>query len=201
MTGENSRKIILSRLMNVYDFDGTIYKNDSTRDFYYYLLRNYTRVIKYLPSFILDAIKYKLDVVTKTKMKETFYRFLNSFGDGEIEKIVDEFWDTHRHKIYKWYLDVKDPSDVIISASPRYILGPICKELGVNLICSEVDVRTGDYIGVNCYGEEKVRRFYEAYPNGVIDKFYSDSKSDEPLAKLAKSAYLVKRGGAIISWQ
>ena len=187
--------------MNVYDFDGTIYKNDSTRDFYYYLLRHHTKIIRYLPKFILDAIKYKLDVVTKTKMKETFYRFLNSFGEGEIEKIVIEFWETHRYKIYSWYYEVKDKSDVIISASPRYILEPICKELGVNLICSEVDIKTGDYYGLNCYGEEKVKRFFEVYPGATIDKFYSDSKSDLPLAKLAKSAYKVKRGGKIVDWK
>ena len=186
--------------MNVYDFDGTIYKDDSTRDFYFYLLRHYTRVIKYLPNFILDAIKYKLDVVTKTKMKETFYRFLNAFGKGEIERIVDEFWDKHRHKIYKWYLNKKDENDLIISASPSYILKPICKELNVHLICSEVDVRNGDYIGINCYGEEKVRRFFKEYPNGIIDNFYSDSKSDEPLARLAKNAYMVKHNGKITPW-
>ncbi len=186
--------------MNVYDFDGTIYKNDSTRDFYYYLLRHYTKVIRYLPKFILDAIKYRLDIVTKTKMKETFFQFLNSFGDGEIERIVDEFWDTHREKIYDWYLQTKKDDDVIISASPRYILEPICMELGVNLICSEVDIKTGDYIGVNCYGEEKVRRFRKIYPDAIIDKFYSDSKSDEPLAKIAKKAYKVKRNGKIVDW-
>lgn len=187
--------------MNVYDFDGTIYKNDSTRDFYYYLLRHHTKVIKYLPKFILDAIKYKLDVVTKTKMKETFYRFLNSFSDGEIDKIVLMFWAKHRHKIYDWYYKQKNETDVIISASPRYILEPICKELNVNLICSEVNVKNGDYIGVNCYGEEKVKRFYKEYPNAVIDKFYSDSKSDEPLAKIAKKAFRVDRRGNIKEWK
>ena len=187
--------------MNVYDFDGTIYKNDSTRDFYYFLLRHYTKVIKYFPNFLIEAIKYRLNIVTKTKMKGTFFQFLNIFGEGEMQRIVDEFWDTHRHKIYQWYIDVKDPSDVIISASPRFLLGPICKELNADLICSEVDMRTGKYNGINCYGEEKVRRFYEKYPDGKIDKFYSDSKSDIPLAKLAKSAYLVKKGGKIIDWK
>ena len=31
----------------------------------------------------------------------------------------------------------------------------------------------------------------EAYPETQIDRFYSDSKSDTPLAKLAQSAFLV----------
>ena len=32
--------------MNVYDFDGTIYKGDSTRDFFFYLLKKDFRVVK-----------------------------------------------------------------------------------------------------------------------------------------------------------
>ena len=186
--------------MNVYDFDGTIYKDDSTRDFYYYLLKHHTKVVKYLPRFVLDVIKYKLDVVDKTRMKETFYRYLNSFKEGKIDELVRKFWDLHRHKIYNWYYEQKKDDDVIISASPRYLLSHICNELNVKLICSEVDKRNGDYIGINCYGSEKVNRFYKEYPNGIIDNFYSDSKSDEPLAKIARSAYMVKKDGSIIDW-
>ena len=186
--------------MNVYDFDGTIYRDDSTRDFYYYLLRHHTKVIRYLPRFVLDVIKYKLDVVDKTKMKETFYRYLNTFKKGQIDELVLIFWNLHKYKIHDWYLKQKKDTDVIISASPRYLLEPICKELNVKLICSEVDKNNGDYIGVNCYGPEKVNRFYKEFPDGKIDLFYSDSKSDEPLAKIATKSYIVKKGGRIVDW-
>jgi phosphoserine phosphatase len=37
-----------------------------------------------------------------------------------------------------------------------------------------------------------VRRLKEAYPEVVIDRFYSDSRADTPLAKLAREAFLVK---------
>ncbi len=186
--------------MNVYDFDGTIYKDDSTRDFYFYLISHYPKVLKYLLPFLFAALKYGLKIITKTKMKETLYRFLKCFDDGEIEIIVDDFWKSHEGKIYNWYYDIKKDSDVIISASPDFLLIPICKKLNINLICSKVNVKNGDYIGENCYGEEKVKRFYEIYKEGAIDNFYSDSKSDEPLAKLAKNAYIVKSGGKIIKW-
>ena len=89
---------------------------------------------------------------------------------------------------------------MIISASPRFLLRHICDELNVKLICSEVDKKNGDYIGLNCFGEEKVSRFHKEYPGATIDEFYSDSKSDEPLAKLAKKAYLVRCKGEIIEW-
>ncbi|HCW56338.1 MAG TPA: haloacid dehalogenase-like hydrolase, partial [Erysipelotrichaceae bacterium] len=44
---------------------------------------------------------------------------------------------------------------------------------------------------LNCHGEEKVRRYREVYGDAPIDSFYSDSRSDAPLAGLAAHAYLV----------
>ena len=67
------------------------------------------------------------------------------------------------------------------------------------MIASVVDINTGKYDGLNCYHEEKVKRFRTLYPDGHIDSFYSDSYSDEPLALLAKRAYIVK-GDDITDW-
>ena len=50
---------------------------------------------------------------------------------------------------------------------------------------------TGKTDGENCHGAEKVRRLHEAYPDVEIAEFYSDSRSDSPLAELAEHAYLV----------
>ena len=50
---------------------------------------------------------------------------------------------------------------------------------------------TGKTDGENCHGAEKVRRLHEAYPEVQIAEFYSDSRSDSPLAELAERAYLV----------
>ena len=186
--------------MNVYDFDGTIYKGDSTRDFVYHVLKYYPKVLAYMPPFFLAAIKYKLGMVSKTSMKETLYRFLSCFNLNELENIIATFWETHIDNVYAWYYKKKDSSDVIISASPRFLIDPVCMKFGVNLICSEVNVLNGNCTSENCFGEEKVRRFREIYPDGKIDEFYSDSKSDTPLAKLAKSAFQVKKNGTIIPW-
>jgi phosphoserine phosphatase len=60
------------------------------------------------------------------------------------------------------------------------------------LIASRVEAQTGAYDGLNCHGEEKVRRMREQYPELEIAGFYSDSRSDTPLAKLARMAYMVK---------
>ena len=59
-------------------------------------------------------------------------------------------------------------------------------------MASRVEKTTGKYNGLNCHGAEKVKRFYERFPSGVIDEFYSDSLSDTPLAKISHKAYIVK---------
>jgi len=67
------------------------------------------------------------------------------------------------------------------------------------MMASKVNKKTGKYSGVNCHGEEKVRRFYEEFPDGEIEKFYSDSYSDTPLAQIAKESYMVK-GNIVSEW-
>ena len=65
------------------------------------------------------------------------------------------------------------------------------QKLGVRLLASRVDKHTGRTDGENCHGAEKVRRLHEAYPEVQIAEFYSDSRSDSPLAELAERAFRV----------
>ena len=57
-----------------------------------------------------------------------------------------------------------------------------------------MDIRSGAITGENCHDEEKVRRFREDCPQSEIQEFYSDSRSDAPLARIAERAFLVKKG-------
>ena len=67
------------------------------------------------------------------------------------------------------------------------------------MIASKVDKKTGKYTGLNCYGNEKVIRLNSEIPNTQIKEFYSDSFSDEPLAKLAEKSYIVL-GEQLFDW-
>ena len=178
--------------MNVYDFDKTIYDGDSTADFYLFSLKRHKKIITLFPSLAAAFIKfYIFKKGNKTEFKETMYRFLN-FCDTEND--VKIFWDKHKHKIKEFYIENQKEDDVIISASPVFLLTPICKSLNIKyLMASEVDSKTGKYSGINCHGKEKVRRFYEMFPNGEIDEFYSDSYSDTPLAEISSKAIMVKK--------
>ena len=176
-------------MMNVYDFDDTIYNGDSSLDFVLFCLKKNKKLFKYIPHIILGFILYIFKIIKKTKMKEYFFSFLESI-DGEV--YVEEFWKTHQKNIKKFYLDNKKMNDLIISASPIFLLKPICEKLGIkNLIASEVDINTGKFLSENCKGSRKVDLFYEKYPNKKIREFYSDSLSDTPLANISRNAYLV----------
>lgn len=185
--------------MNVYDFDGTIYDGDSTIDFYFYCLKKYPRIVFCLPRQLMAALWYKMKRCDKTRFKESFYSFLKKIP--EMDREIVSFWDKHECKIKECYRSRQKPDDVIISASPEFFLAEICSRIGIRyLIASKVDKRTGKYSGTNCYGEEKSRQFYCNFPEGIIDEFYSDSYSDEPMAKLARKSFIVSKN-KIEKWE
>lgn len=182
--------------MRVYDFDKTIYDGDSTVDFYKFCLRNYPCCIKRFIPAAIPGLLLVLKKYDKTKFKEKFYKFLLDIPD--IDKAVSDFWDENLSKIKSFY--VPCDTDIIISASPKFLLTEACKRLGIiHLLASEVNKKTGEYSGINCYGEEKVKRLNAYMSDYTIDEFYSDSYSDSPLANLSKKAFLVK-GDELLPW-
>ena len=183
--------------MNVYDFDKTIYEHDSTLDFYLYCLKKHKKVILHIPSLFFSFIRfYVFKSGTKTRFKEKMYSFLK---ECDTENDVRLFWKKNKKYIKKWYQNQKNDTDIIISASPVFLLKPICDELGVRLIASNVSPADGKTDGENCYHDEKVRRLKKEYGDVSIDEFYSDSYSDTPLAKISKKAFIVK-GDELIPW-
>ena len=183
--------------MNAYDFDKTIFKGDSTARFYVYCLMRTPRMLKRLPRLVYEAATLlKKD---KQLFKQHMFGFLTELDDPE--KMVARFWDKNMKHVKAFYQAQKRPDDVIISASPEFLIKPVMARLGcLNVMASPVDIRTGLYSGLNCHGKEKVRRFYEKYPNAVINEFYSDSHSDDPMAELAQKAVLVK-GEKLLEWK
>lgn len=183
--------------MNVFDFDKTIYRGDSTRDFIIFCMKRHPKALLRLPYIGFVSLRYYLfHSGTKTQFKEKMYRFLKVC---DTEKDVEDFWAKHLAGIKSYYKKIHRDNDLIISASPEFLLKPLEKKLHITVIASRVDPRNGKTTGENCYHKEKVRRFRELFPKGRIEKFYSDSYSDEPLALLAEKAYIVD-GEALIDW-
>lgn len=179
--------------MNVYDFDRTIYINDSSTDFFFYCLRkNPAAVVRTFPSIIVKAVQCFLGKCEMKDLKEINFSFLKYIPN--IDPYVDKFWKERRQRIGKWYLAQAHEDDVIISASPEFLLEQVREILGVDIIGTRMDKKSGQIFGRNCHDTEKVTRFFEKYPDAKIEEFYSDSLSDAPMAQLADRAYIVCRG-------
>ena len=177
--------------MNVYDFDNTIYRGDSTADLVFWLLRKRPASLRSLPRTAWYALKWGIRGCDKLTFKTNLYHMFTYIPD--MEALTDEFVASHLDRIKPWYREQQKEDDMIISASPEFLIGRFCKAAGIrNVMASKVDIHTGVYDGINCHGKEKVRRFRELYPDAHVEEFYSDSRSDTPLAELADRAYLVK---------
>ena len=183
--------------MNVYDFDKTIYVDDCATDFYKYSIKKNPGLALKWPKLISAYVKFRLKKISRTKLKEVLYQYV--IENKNLENDVKNFWSKHEYKIQDWYLSQRQEDDLIISASPEFLIEPISKQLGVAFIASRLNPKTGLYDGLNCYGDEKVVRFYDEYPDAHVHEFYSDSLSDTPMARLADRAYFVK-GTQITPW-
>lgn len=176
--------------MNVYDFDGTIYDGDSSIDFFVFCVKRNWQTLRMLPTFGLSAALYVAKIRTKEQLKTAYFSFVQYLDD--VDETVVQFWESHSSKIKLFYIKKHQSTDIIISASPEFLLKPICEKLDSRLIATIVDPKAGELNTKNCHGPEKVRRLQE-YTTEQIQEFYSDSRSDQPLAELAETAFLVSK--------
>ncbi len=175
----------------LYDFDKTIYDGDSSFDFFLFCLRKKPLISLYVPIMFFSIVLYKFRIINKTKMKEMLFLFLKKFNN--IDNIIRQFWSVNIKKIKGFYNVKGHKDDIIISASPEFLLKPVARMFVVkDLICTKMNKYNGKIKGNNCYGEEKLNRFLKKYDVDDIYEVYSDSYSDLPLLLNAKKAYFVK---------
>ncbi len=183
--------------MNVYDFDKTIYDGDSTFHFLMYCAKKHKKVRRMLPRIAVRGIAFGCGFIKKQDFKEDMFSFLSVI---DTKRELELFWKERISGIKEWYKKNQKDDDVVITASPEFLVKCATDMLGIKYIMgSPVDMNTGKYSGNNCHGEEKVLRFRDEFPDSTIEEFYSDSYSDTPLAKKAEKAYLVK-GDKLLEW-
>lgn len=176
---------------DLYDFDHTIYDGDCSLDFYFFCIRRRPILLIYAPFQILNFLLFAAKLEDRTQFKARFFVFLRHLKN--TSKMVDEFWESHFRKIKSWYLTQDHSRDIIISASPEFLLRPAFAKLKAHtLIATIMNSKTGQVRGKNCRGPEKVARLKKAMGAPQIRKAYSDSLADLPILNLAQQKYIVK---------
>ncbi|MBQ8994694.1 MAG: haloacid dehalogenase-like hydrolase [Oscillospiraceae bacterium] len=179
--------------MNIYDFDGTIHRGDSSFAFYRYCLLHRPYIILLLPAQLFGVVLYLLKRIDLTKMKEFLYLYYRWI---DAEKMAKQFWDQDIPKnIYTWFEEYPCDNKVLVSASPEFFLQTACEKLGIGtLIASKIDPKTGKALGPNCSGQEKKRQFLEQFPDAEPENSFFDKSKDLYVSNLAKHRYKIVRG-------
>lgn len=184
--------------MNIYDFDKTIYDGDSSINFFKYSLKTNKKCYLVFPKIVLMMCLYLIKIIEKEQLKSSFFSIVKYFDD--IDNHVLNFWECKKYNLKNFYLKQKKQNDIVISASPEFLLRPVAKKYGFKLIATKVDKKNGKCLGKNCYGKEKVVRLKKEMKIEKCNNFYSDSLSDAPLSYLSKKSFIVK-GDRIIEWE
>lgn len=186
--------------MNIFDFDKCIYKHDSSIKFYLYCLFNCkfkdrVKLWLTLPVQFFNYFLYLIGALTKIQFKCKYFKFTNYVSN--LDETLFKFWQKEKKNIKSFYLEKIHSSHCIISASPEFLLKPIVNILQnennatIMLIATKIDPKMSRVSSINCYGEEKVKRFREQFPQECVNEVYSDSLSDYPLFDIGKQKFLV----------
>lgn len=175
--------------LKLFDFDKTAYLKDSTVELYKFCLKKKPYLILFLPYQIFGFLAYKLRFKSKEYFKEKFLFFIKHFKD--TEGLINEFWEKEEKNICSWFKDMVQSDDIVVTASPEFLVQPITDKLGIRCIGSVVDAKTAKFFSRNCKGENKVERLHEIGITSA-DAAYSDSESDMPMLSLAAKGYIIK---------
>lgn len=183
--------------MNVYDFDKTVFLRESSSLFFVFCAKKHPKALLNLPRAGLFGLLFALRLCSLTKFKESFHAYLRFIPDAA--ELAEAFWAEHEREIPGWLPPLLPKGGLVISASPEFLIAPMCRRLGLKYMGTRMDIHTGCITGLNCRGAEKPKRFRLSYPEEAVDVFYSDSLADTPMAELAAEAWLV-HGHDLTPW-
>lgn len=204
----------LKKKLIVYDFDKTIYGGETGTNFFKFYFKKFPlKSLVFIILYVEDILFYIFKQIKLKQLKERFFRFLEGHSKEEIDKLVTEFWEIEKNKIYDWAKDElaenKKQSDLVIvtSASPKFIIEKFLLDFGYDLVFGTEFVKfDNDRFISKIYGEnnkndEKVKKLKMWAKKQKISfeilKFYSDSIADKPLYDLAKEKVWVNKGEKI----
>ena len=193
----------------IFDVDYTITKKETLMQLYRYMVLSDFRNIRFLPRALFSGLMYTLKIYDEKKVKESFLKFIENKSEEELKVLTRNFYqDVLKNILYEDAIGMmkKLKSEgykiFLISASPEFYLNELYDIKEVDMIIgTRFFIEGGKFIrrmdGLNCKGEEKVRRLKEVLERENIEVDYknsymfSDSLSDKQLLGLVGNSYLI----------
>jgi len=186
-----------SRPAALFDFDKTLLRGESLSLFMQFVIRRFRRTLLDLPRLALWMAPYAAGATSKEKMKTKAFSILRHVPEKERPDLVGAFLDeVLKPRIFEAGLEItrrhreQGHTLVLASASCDVYMEPLAGLLKFDALVSTRTRPTGPdntpvVVGVNCYGEEKVRRMAELEffenTNWAASYAYSDHPSDLPM--------------------
>lgn len=185
-----------------FDFDGTMTSADTFSPFIFQAIPSKRlRLGKVLLAPLI--IGYKLGLVSGTRLRTNIIAYgLKNCPADPVFKLGLKFSQSFIPNVIRpeamqqiqWHLDRGDQV-VVVSASMDAYLRPWCDLHGVDLICSELEVKdqllTGRYINLDCSGKLKKQRILARYTLSTFSEIYAygDTVEDLDMLSLASHQY------------
>ncbi len=185
----------------LFDFDGTLTYKDTMFLYlkFYNSMKFYVQFVKHIPLFVL----LKLKLADAEKVKKSF---ISSILKGEsrtkIEKKSQSFFEKYQDEIFRVNalefinnIDRTQTESYIVSASLDIWVKPFAEKLEMKLLSTRAefknDIFTGNFIGKNCNGPEKVKRIIETVNERKFDKIiaFGDTSGDREMLSWADKSH------------
>ena len=185
--------------MNGYDFDDTILNGNSMVQFSIFCTLRLPYLILFIPVLIVAFLLRTVRILNKNRYLHVISWYVAVVPRAEW--FASKFWDRNMKRVKPWYLARRRDDDLVISASPQFLVGEACRRLGVRCLASPLSPRSARLHGEHVYAEQKVETYREAFGDEPLATFYSDSLSDTPMFKLAEKGYFVNGSKTLLLYE
>ncbi|KAA0128648.1 haloacid dehalogenase-like hydrolase [Chryseobacterium sp. SN22] len=184
-----------------FDFDGTLTYKDTM--FMYLKFYDPTKFrlqfLKHVPLFVL----LKLRLAETEKVKKSFIgSILKGQTQEKIEKKSRQFFEVHYPKIVRENaldfiknIDRENTQSLLVTASLDIWARPFAEAFSMKLLATQAEFKngvfTGNFIGKNCNGNEKLARIQTEIKGKKYDKIiaFGDTSGDKPMLKWANEGH------------
>ncbi|WP_434359270.1 HAD-IB family hydrolase [Parasalinivibrio latis] len=186
----------------LFDFDGTVTTEDTYTKFLFFSVSKVRLLLGGL-SVLPVILLYKLGWLPASKTrpvlsKVAFWRRKSSEVQAHAEQFVSEYLPgvirEQAIEQINWHKQRGD-TVIIVSANLDIILSIWCKQHGLQLVCSELEMKrnrlTGNYTKGDCNGIRKVSYTRKAIDFSQYETIfaYGDTKEDLPMLEMADIRY------------
>ena len=187
-----------------YDFDGTITNCDTFVDFTIFSKGRFRALCAFILFFPVIAVT-KMRLYPNWKAKQLIFSYLfRGVNISVFNQMCKNYYEKRHNRIIrksaaesiKRHIQNKDTL-AVISASFSNWVRLFAEELGIQyVICTEIETDangliSGKFSTPNCYGNEKVTRLLQLFPEreSYILISYGDSSGDKDLLNFSDKAF------------